>query len=392
MSTTTNKIRTCKICLETDDVSLLISPCHCKGSIKYVHPHCMAGWRKSLLRTGRENDIYHCQLCKHRLWVKQRRLWAAFLHYKVFRIIVTAFLLGLILIPAGSIMKAFIHFSALLSNYPGGLIQAWATNSFFSFLFSSSQTSILASLSSSSSKYLNHDFPATNIFHVLYSPFPVCFSSSSSSSHHALFSNRLLYYFLFPFSDERLWQLILCRLEHFHLGFFLLGSVNNIYFTYKILNDMFDIVLLGQEQQQQAEDRALLVDEIIRQHQQQQQQQDDNQVPPPHTAAAATTTTRLDSITRRLSKLLKGFLLTYCCSLVILFWIHFNIFAFHVDSKYEYTSKQFVAELPLWVLRWATLGIAVADFATRGIYRWLSRITNCVDEEVVMSLPENTIK
>lgn len=42
----------------------------------------MAGWRKALLQTGRESDLYHCQLCKHRLWVKQRRLWAALLHYK----------------------------------------------------------------------------------------------------------------------------------------------------------------------------------------------------------------------------------------------------------------------------------------------------------------------
>jgi DNA-directed RNA polymerase subunit RPC12/RpoP len=42
----------------------------------------MAGWRKALLQTGRENDLYHCQLCKHRLFVKQRRLWATLLHYK----------------------------------------------------------------------------------------------------------------------------------------------------------------------------------------------------------------------------------------------------------------------------------------------------------------------
>lgn len=260
-------------------------------------------------------------------------------------------------------MKAFIHFSVLLTNHPGGLTQAWASSSLTQLLFTSSQTSILASLSSS-----HHIQPLSSTnsasIRVLYSPFPVCIlpsaSSSSDSNSHALFANQLLYYFLFPFSDERLWQLILCKLEHFHLGFFLLGSVNNIYFTYKILNDMFDIVLLGQDQQDND-------DEL---------QEDEEQ--------------RLNSITRRLSKLLKGFLLTYCCSLVILFWIHFNIFAFHVDSQYEYTtSKQFVAELPLWTLRWVTLGIAVADFAARGIYRWLTRITNCVDQEDVLSLPEN---
>jgi hypothetical protein len=239
-------------------------------------------------------------------------------------------------------MKAFIHFSVLLSNYPGGFTQAWTSNSLSHLML----TSITASL---------HQ-PTTNTspFRVLYSPFPVCFSSSAN---HTLFSSNIMYYLLFPFSDERLWQLMLCKLEHFHLGFFLLGSINNIYFTYKILNDMFDIVLLGQDQQQQEEEPVEMI----------------------------------DSITRRLGKLLKGFLLTYCCSLVILFWVHFNIFAFHVDAKYE-TSKQFVAELPLWTLRWVTLGIAVVDFAARGIYRWLSRITNCVDQEDVLSLPENMIK
>lgn len=380
-------IQTCKICLEKDSIDLLISPCHCKGSIKYVHPHCMAGWRKALLHTGRENDLYHCQLCKHRLWVKQRTLWATFLHYKVARVIVAATLLGLILIPAGSIMKAFIHFSVLLTNYPGGITQAWQNSSLTNLLFTSSQTSIMASLSSTSAALLNplrvaatsssssstpiiksainpfiKSTTSATTFKALYSPFPVCYlptAATATNDGHALFSSRLLYYFLFPFSDSRLWQLILCRLEHFHLGFFLLGSVNNIFFTYKILNDMFDIVLLGQDQQDE--------DEV------QVQQEEEN----------------LDSITRRLSKLLKGFLLTYCCSLVILFWVHFNIFAFHVDTQHDYTSKHFVAELPLWTLRWVTLGVAVGDFASRGIYRWLSKLTYCVDQEDVLSLPEN---
>ncbi|KAI7901199.1 uncharacterized protein BX663DRAFT_115545 [Cokeromyces recurvatus] len=176
----TDNIRMCKICLESDPINSLISPCQCKGSIKYVHPHCMARWRKALLRTGRENDIYHCQLCKQRLWVKQRRLWAAILHYKIFRIMITALLLGLILIPAGSIMKTFTHFSAFLSNYPGGLTQAWASNSLFSLLFSSIQSSILASFSSKNINYVTtHNVDTTNTFRVLYSPFPVCFSSNT---------------------------------------------------------------------------------------------------------------------------------------------------------------------------------------------------------------------
>lgn len=259
-------------------------------------------------------------------------------------------------------MKAFIHFSVLLTNYPGGLSEAWSSNSLIKLLFNISQTSIIASFSplQSISPLLLPETETTTAttFKVLYSPFPVCFLPSNVQDSHALFSNTWLYYILFPFSDDRLWRLILCKLEHFHLGFFLLGSVNNIYFTYKILNDMFNIVLLGDQSDGDE-------DEIEEEEQ------------------------RLDSITKRLSKVLKGFLLTYCCSLVVLFWIHFNIFAFHVDAHHEYTSKQFVAELPLWTLRWVTLGVAVADFTTRGVYCWLSRITYSVDQEDVLSLPEN---
>jgi hypothetical protein len=247
--------------------------------------------------------------------------------------VVTASLLGLILIPAGSIMKTFIHFALLLTTHPGGITQAWTSHSLFHLFIQSIQSSIFASFST--------DYFA-GTFRVHYSPFPVCLRSTDT---HSLFTSPLLYYTLFPFSDDRLWQLILCKLEHFHLGFFLLGSINNIWFTYKILNDMFDIVLFGQDEHH-------------------------------------------DRITQgnRLSKVLKVVLLAYCCSLVVLFWIHFNIFAFHVDT--DYNSKQFVAELPLWTLRWVTLGVAVADFATRGIYRRLGQLSKSVDEEDVLSLPE----
>ncbi|KAI8981915.1 hypothetical protein BDF20DRAFT_863963 [Mycotypha africana] len=77
-----NNLQVCRICLESDKVEHLISPCHCKGSIKYVHPHCMAGWRKTLSETGRESDLYHCQLCKQRLYIKQKRLLMALLQFR----------------------------------------------------------------------------------------------------------------------------------------------------------------------------------------------------------------------------------------------------------------------------------------------------------------------
>lgn len=279
-------------------------------------------------------------------------------------------------------MKTLIHFSVHVSNQPGGLPGVWSAGTLTEFLISSTQNSLRRSLQPTTTMT---DGSSSSSMHVLYTPFPICFRNPESSTH-SLISSRFLYYFLFPLADERLWQLILCRLEHFHLGFFLLGSINNIWFTYRILNDMFDIVLAVQ----QHDNRQLAGDEDGN-------QEHDIVQAAAVVAAAAQNDARLDGMTRRLGKLVKGFLLTYCCSLVVLFWIHFNLFAFHVDGRVEntndsremYSSKQFLAELPLWTLRWVTLGVAVADFAVRGVYGWLTQMTSCIEDEEVVSLPEN---
>jgi len=46
----TKEGRQCKICLggeeEEDELGRLISPCKCKGTIKYVHLECLNRWRK----------------------------------------------------------------------------------------------------------------------------------------------------------------------------------------------------------------------------------------------------------------------------------------------------------------------------------------------------------
>lgn len=97
------------------------------------------------------------------------------------------------------------------------------------------------------------------------------------------------------------------------------------------------------------------------------------------------------ALMQRAAKLTKGLLLTYCCTLVILFWAHFNLFAFQVDSKGDsdiYSTRQFLVELPLWSFRWVTLGIALADFAVRNIYGSLSNVIDCIDEEEIVSLAE----
>ncbi|KAI9020769.1 hypothetical protein CLU79DRAFT_755438 [Phycomyces nitens] len=349
--------RLCKICLEKDDIHSLISPCKCKGSMKYIHASCMASWRNSLMESGRDNDLYHCQLCKHRLYIKQHRPLTAFVNHKVTRSLITIVLLVLLLVPSGVVMKVFIQLSAILSNYPDGLIKAWSSSS-IKDVFTTSQIDVHALAASYSSK---------TAVRVIYSPFPVCFRHSSSDTYN-LFNTRALNIFLFPFSDERFWQLILCRLEHFHLGFFLIGSVNNIWLTYKILDDMFDLVLIGSDPLQDDP---------------QTEEEEEEEEP------------SLPRVNRRVGKLVKSMLLFHCCTLVVLFWIHFNLLAFHTDlpqnDPQAYNTRQFLAELPMWTLRWVTLGIAVGDFGLRTIYRWLGRISNCVAEEEVLTSPENQL-
>ncbi|AYV84554.1 MAG: putative E3 ubiquitin-protein ligase MARCH3-like [Hyperionvirus sp.] len=50
----------CKICFEIDDTINLISPCHCRGSLKYVHLKCLNKWVDS-----RNKNFTKCEICQH---------------------------------------------------------------------------------------------------------------------------------------------------------------------------------------------------------------------------------------------------------------------------------------------------------------------------------------
>ena len=65
--------QTCRICLgdtaEADDP--FFSPCHCSGTMKYIHVLCLQKWLKSKLhvkQTGFSTSVYwktlECELCK----------------------------------------------------------------------------------------------------------------------------------------------------------------------------------------------------------------------------------------------------------------------------------------------------------------------------------------
>jgi hypothetical protein len=53
-------VRTCRICLESEG-GKLISPCLCKGTMKYVHATCLDTWRETKTQSSR--SYFQCDQC-----------------------------------------------------------------------------------------------------------------------------------------------------------------------------------------------------------------------------------------------------------------------------------------------------------------------------------------
>lgn len=51
----------CRICLDPDVKSELISPCDCSGSIKYVHHSCLVEW---ITKAKNKRSTVECSMCK----------------------------------------------------------------------------------------------------------------------------------------------------------------------------------------------------------------------------------------------------------------------------------------------------------------------------------------
>ena len=52
----------CRICYEDDKISNLLTPCYCKGTMKYVHQECLLTWMKM----SQKNK---CEMCKYKFEV-----------------------------------------------------------------------------------------------------------------------------------------------------------------------------------------------------------------------------------------------------------------------------------------------------------------------------------
>ncbi|KAG0206939.1 hypothetical protein BGX28_001742 [Mortierella sp. GBA30] len=146
------------------------------------------------------------------------------------------------------------------------------------------------------------------------------FASSIDVMGSSHFASMLLY----PFVNDHIWYFLLCRLQHLHLGFFLLGSASNVYMACKMLSDMYELLIT-----------------------------------PPH------------------SKYVKNSFMAMASVFVIWFWFSYNLMAFRVSA----TEEEFLSELPLWALRWINVGVAIVDLSYRRIYNRLGRLK--LEEELL---------
>ncbi|KAF9977605.1 hypothetical protein BGZ73_005459 [Actinomortierella ambigua] len=440
LSSSTNR---CRICLD-DDPHGLYSPCRCRGSTKFVHSHCLTRWRKSLMVHGREESANSCTMCGFKFVLKKRARLHGLISYRGVRILITFLVVLAMMFPAGYIMKACVILSVYNDQPPGQRQSLWSLSSsmdemnifpickadrgFGTITTTSSPTFPSSPRSSGFSSSFKQFSPIPSTIHTDYvsllpdayrpprhsgavrwknqqeqriieevvqaettvtaykgpaAPSPSSSPSTSTSPEHqpssasssrkketsssllssswwwwwrfnlpskvnfgtvdytlsfftgswawvltmidVIGASSVAHWVKYPFVDDRLWHLLLCRLHHLHLGFFFLGSASNVYMACKMLSDMYDLILS-----------------------------------PPHAQPVA-----------------KQVFLTLCSVFVLWFWFTYNLMAFRVSA----TEEEFMAELPLWTLRWINVGVAIVDLSYRRVYRRLGKWK--VEEELL---------
>lgn len=120
-SMNTNNVdnRVCRICFGgVNDIlesGKLISPCKCKGSMKYVHVNCLNEWR---LASANKSSYYQCDQCKYKYHFQRTKL-ANFISNKFSILLITIFITYLYIFFTGFILKTII----ILKNYKIGSIE-----------------------------------------------------------------------------------------------------------------------------------------------------------------------------------------------------------------------------------------------------------------------------
>jgi len=118
--------RVCRICFggvnDIIESGKLISPCKCKGSMKYVHVNCLNEWR---LASANNSSYYQCDQCKYKYHFQRTKL-AKFISNKFSILLITIFVTYLYIFFTGFIIKPLI----ILKNYKIGSIE-FPKTSFF---------------------------------------------------------------------------------------------------------------------------------------------------------------------------------------------------------------------------------------------------------------------
>ncbi|KAF9091905.1 hypothetical protein BGX29_010710 [Mortierella sp. GBA35] len=101
--------RQCRICLggadEEDTLGRLISPCLCKGSMKYVHVECLNAWRT---RSPKRESHYKCDTCKYEFSFR-RTSFAKYLGHPLTVFVLTILVFALAVFAAGFAMKLLLY-------------------------------------------------------------------------------------------------------------------------------------------------------------------------------------------------------------------------------------------------------------------------------------------
>ncbi|KAG0028576.1 hypothetical protein BGZ81_004591 [Podila clonocystis] len=101
--------RQCRICLggvdEEDTLGRLISPCLCKGSMKYVHVECLNAWRA---RSPKQESHYKCDTCKYAFSFR-RTSFARYLAHPLTVFVLTILVFVAAVFAAGFAMKLLLY-------------------------------------------------------------------------------------------------------------------------------------------------------------------------------------------------------------------------------------------------------------------------------------------
>jgi len=113
------KMDTCRICLEEDYISNMITPCSCCGTNKYVHSKCIDTWREMTLNPRAKHT---CQQCNTKYVLKKQKLLPhtrIFKKYNLQKIFMIQYLFIIMSFFGYNLVfeKSYNHFNNLFRNF-----------------------------------------------------------------------------------------------------------------------------------------------------------------------------------------------------------------------------------------------------------------------------------